>query len=117
MERKELVEWLGLIAVIVAWWPPLFLGWYPLPYRILLPLFSIVVVGIITLRRVRRFRESLRFHREMMDLLKRRDQPPGVFPPGMPQSSPTDKPTEGHQLRPPGKGRPTERAEPPDEPL
>ena len=76
MERDELLEWLGLIAVILAWWPPLFLNWFPLAYKLGVILFSLAVIGVVTVRRVRRFRESLRIHREMMGLQKPSGPPP-----------------------------------------
>ncbi len=59
MPRAELIEWIVMLAIIVAWWPMVFLGWGPVYYRFPLYVASLIALAIIFIRRLRRTREGL----------------------------------------------------------
>ncbi len=83
MPRDELLEWIALIVVIVAWWPGALFGWFPLWYKLTVYIFSLGVVGVILVRRVRKVRENLRYSREIMEAQRRaQPRPPLEGPPG-----------------------------------
>ena len=76
MERSELWEWIALFVVILLWWPLVFLGWFPLPYKIFVYVASVATITIVTVRRVRRVREGLRYSQEILDAERRAQGPP-----------------------------------------
>ncbi len=59
MARGELIEWIVMLAIIVAVWPIVFFGWAPPYYRFPLYAISLIALVIIFLRRLRRTREGL----------------------------------------------------------
>jgi hypothetical protein len=67
MEPAELIEGLAMIAVIIAWWPYLFLQWNGPVYSVCLYVGSFVILVAILLRRLKRMREGLKYSRHMMD--------------------------------------------------
>jgi hypothetical protein len=81
MIKGELAEWIAMIGVIIAWWPPLLFKWAPAWYRYPLYLVSIVVLGGIFLRRWTRMQEGLRESREMLEGQRNKDVLPGMPPP------------------------------------
>ncbi|MBC7288814.1 MAG: hypothetical protein H5T86_12415 [Armatimonadetes bacterium] len=66
MSRAELAEWILMIAVIVSWWPLIFLGWSPAVYRITLYVGSSVILGIILVRRMLRLHEAFSYSRRII---------------------------------------------------
>lgn len=56
-----------MIAVIVAWWPLLFLGWTAVPYRVGLYVGSFLVLSIILYRRWSRLQEGFRHSQRIID--------------------------------------------------
>ena len=91
MERGEWLEWVGLILVIVAWWPIALFAWDPLYYRIPLYVFSGAVLATVLVRRVRRMHGGLRASREMVDLQRGgQPLPPLAGPPSRAGAKPRD---------------------------
>jgi len=81
----ELIEWLAMIGVIVAWWPLIFLGWFHPAYRYSLYIGSAAILAIILVRRVLRLQEGFRYSRrivEMQERLNHGPRPPFLLPPG-----------------------------------
>lgn len=66
MSRIELAEWLGMILIIVLWWPLIFTNWGPEWYRYPLIAVSTVTVVAIFIRRVRLVNEGFRLSEQMM---------------------------------------------------
>ena len=84
MSLGELFEWIAMIAVIVGWWPLIFLGWYHPAYRYSLYIASAVILGIILVRRIIRLEEGFRYSRkivEMQEQMKYGPRPPFLIPP------------------------------------
>lgn len=95
MPRDELLEWIGLIVVIVAWWPVALFGWSPLWYKLTLYIFSTGVVGVILVRRIGKVRANLRYSREIMEAQRRaQPRPPLEGPPNGPPPPPPDSEDE-----------------------
>ena len=59
MPRTELIEWIVMLAIIVAVWPIVFLGWGPAYYKYPLYAVSFIALAIIFIRRLRRTRDGL----------------------------------------------------------
>ncbi len=59
MPRAELIEWAVMLAIIVGWWPMVFLGWGPAYYKYPLYAVAFIALAIIFARRLRRTREGL----------------------------------------------------------
>ncbi len=59
MPREEIVEWMVMIAIIVTWWPMVFLGWGPAYYKYPLYAVSFIALAIIFARRLRRVHAGL----------------------------------------------------------
>ncbi len=60
MPRAELIEWAVMLAIIVGWWPMVFLGWGPAYYKYPLYAVSFIALGIIFIRRLRRVHTGLK---------------------------------------------------------
>ncbi|MEA3402193.1 MAG: hypothetical protein U9R79_13230 [Armatimonadota bacterium] len=67
MERGELIEWIIIIAIIVAWWPHLFLGFDVGWYHALIYYVSPIVLAVILVRRYRRMQEGFEYSRKIVD--------------------------------------------------
>lgn len=67
MERRELIEWIVIIAIIVAWWPRIFLGFDPPWYHALIYYVSPLVLIIIFVGRLRKMQEGLAYSQKVMD--------------------------------------------------
>lgn len=66
MDRKEALEWSAMLLVIVAWWPILLAGWGPPWYRHAVEVYSVLALGFIFWRRLRRVNEGLAESERMM---------------------------------------------------
>lgn len=90
MPREELWEWIGLIVVIVAWWPMALFGWFPFWYKIALYIFSAGVVGVILVRRIGKVRANLRYSRQIVEAQRKGQPPPSLDdrPGGQPPAPP-----------------------------
>ncbi len=73
MSRRELIEWVVMLLMIVAWWPRIFLGYDPLWYHILVYYVSPVILVLITVRRIRANQEGFRYSERMMQGLEKPD--------------------------------------------
>jgi len=96
VERNELVEWIVIVLVIVAWWPRIFFGYDPLWYHLLIYYISPIVLVVILVVRYRRVREGFEYSeqviraqhkaagREMLGTPKQREETalPWMTPPG-----------------------------------
>ena len=71
MSRAELIEAIIMIAIIIGFWPVVFLGWFPDLYKYVYYGVSGVLVILIFIRRLARVRAGLKYSRQMRDL---RDQ-------------------------------------------
>ncbi|NLO04876.1 MAG: hypothetical protein GX131_03495 [candidate division WS1 bacterium] len=67
MERNELIEWLLIIASIIAWWPRIFLGYDPLWYHVLIYYVTPLLLVVILFRRYRRMQEGFEYSRKIVD--------------------------------------------------
>ncbi len=67
MERGELIEWVLIIAVIMAWWPRIFLGFDPPWYHALIFYVSPLVLAVILVRRYRRMQAGFEYSRKIVD--------------------------------------------------
>lgn len=67
MERRELVEWIVIIAIIVAWWPRIFLGFDAAWYYALIYYVSPVVLILIFVGRYRKMQAGLEYSQKVMD--------------------------------------------------
>jgi hypothetical protein len=67
MERRELIEWILIIAIIVAWWPWIFLGYSDAWYRVLIFYVSPLALIFILVVRVRRVQRGLDYSQKVMD--------------------------------------------------
>ena len=85
MSRDELIEGIIMILIIIGFWPVVFLGWFPDPYKYAYYGISGVIVLLIFILRLGRVRAGLKYSRTMRDL---RDQaqsggrPMPFMPPG-----------------------------------
>jgi hypothetical protein len=96
MSAGELVEGLVMIAVIVAWWPLIFLGWQAPAYRLALYLGSAILLAIILVRRVLRLEQGFRESGQKVDEQYRErygPRPPLILPPYRPGPDPRTSPT------------------------
>ncbi len=66
MSRRELVEWIVILLIIIAWWPRVFLGYDPLWYHVLIYYITPVVLILIFLRRFRAMQEGFEYSERMM---------------------------------------------------
>ena len=66
MSRRELVEWILILLIIIAWWPRVFLGYDPLWYHILIYYLAPVVLILIFVRRFRAMQEGFDYSERMM---------------------------------------------------
>jgi len=66
MSRRELVEWILILLIIVAWWPRVFLGYDPLWYHILIYYLTPVVLILIFVRRFRAMQKGFEYSERMM---------------------------------------------------
>jgi hydrogenase-4 membrane subunit HyfE len=76
MEREELYEWIALILAILLWWPLILFGWFPLPYKIFVYVFSAVILVGLLIRRIRRLREGLSYSQEILESQRKAAGPP-----------------------------------------
>ncbi|MGC9320013.1 MAG: hypothetical protein ACP5KN_18420 [Armatimonadota bacterium] len=67
MDRGELIEWIIILAIIVAWWPHLFLGYDVGWYHALIYYISPIVLAVILVRRYRRMQEGFEYSRKIVD--------------------------------------------------
>ncbi|MFO7947026.1 MAG: hypothetical protein R6V19_09435 [Armatimonadota bacterium] len=67
MSRRELVEWIVILVIIVAWWPRIFLGYDPLWYHALVYWVSPVILIVIFLQRFRRMQAGFEHSERMID--------------------------------------------------
>ncbi len=102
MERREIIEWIVIIACIVAWWPYLFFRYDPMWYHVLIFYISPLVLVYILVVRYRRMQEGFEFSRKIVDqqhrmtganVLGRDSQPTGPQSPypGIVLPSPPDE--------------------------
>ncbi len=66
MSRAEVIEWIVMIGIVVAWWPRIFFNYDPLWYHILIYYVSVPVLIIILIRRFRANEAGFRVSEEMM---------------------------------------------------
>ena len=66
MARYEILEWLVMILVIILWWPLLFMGYDWPVYRVVISVGSLVAVGVIFVRRLKRINEGFNESEQMM---------------------------------------------------
>lgn len=82
MDRTELIEWVIIIASILAWWPYILIrgglvAWgYPLWYHALIHYVVPLILVIIFVRRYRRMRAGLDYSQEVVDGQRGAGQPP-----------------------------------------
>ncbi len=67
MERRELVEWIVIIAVIVAWWPHIFFRYDPAWYHALIYVVGPIALIVIFVGRWRRVQEGFEYSRKIVD--------------------------------------------------
>ena len=68
MSRAELIEAIIMIAIIIGFWPVVFLGWFPDAYKYAYYGISGVIVLLIFILRLGRMRAGLKYSRQMRDL-------------------------------------------------
>ncbi len=66
MSRRELIEWIAILVIIVAWWPRIFLGYDPLWYHALVYWVSPVILFVIFLHRFRRMQAGFEHSEQMI---------------------------------------------------
>ncbi|MGD9495096.1 MAG: hypothetical protein AB7Y46_02175 [Armatimonadota bacterium] len=67
MERRELIEWVVIIAGILAWWPRIFMGYDAGWYNALIyAVYPIVLIAILVTR-WRRVHEGFEYSRKIVD--------------------------------------------------
>lgn len=70
MHWREVVEWIVILLIIVAWWPRIFLGYGhdydPMWYHVLTHYISPLILIIIVILRWRRMQAGFRYSEEMM---------------------------------------------------
>ncbi len=66
MSRRELVEWILIVLIIIAWWPRIFLGYDPLWYHILIYYLAPLVLILVFVRRFRAMQEGFEYSEQMM---------------------------------------------------
>lgn len=81
MSRKELIEWIVILVIIVAWWPRIFLNYDPLWYHILIYYVSPVVLFLIFLNRHRKMQAGFDYSEAMIE-----GQGGGPEPEGQPEA-------------------------------
>ena len=67
MERNELIEWIVMLLVIVAWWPKIFLNYDPGWYHVLIYLVTPLTLMVIFAVRYRRVREGFEYSKKIID--------------------------------------------------
>ena len=67
MERRELIEWVVIIAIILAWWPRIFVGYDPPWYNVLIYWVSPLVLIYILVIRFRRVQAGLEQSEKILD--------------------------------------------------
>jgi len=98
MERKELVEWIVILAIIVAWWPHVFLHFDQLWYHVLIYYVSPLALVYIFVRRLRRMQEGFEYSQKVVDARHKATganvlgYPP--IPTGTPEPPPAEKPSD-----------------------
>jgi len=65
--RQELWEWIAMIAIIISWWPRLFLGWGHPIYLALIYFVEPVLLLIIFRRRLKRMNEGFDHSKSIID--------------------------------------------------
>ncbi len=119
MPRYEVLEWVAMILVIVLWWPPLFMGWFPDWYRVSLYALSALTVLVVFVRRLRRVNEGLAMSEQMMQTRFAAEEKVRGGKPSLDEKAPPDvtgelplMPPEGTQADAPraGKGRRNRRS-------
>jgi hypothetical protein len=66
MSRRELIEWIVMLVIVVAWWPRIFMGYDPLWYHILIYYVSPVVLVVIFINRYRNMQAGFQYSEDMM---------------------------------------------------
>ncbi|MFP3904738.1 MAG: hypothetical protein ACLFWB_10900 [Armatimonadota bacterium] len=74
MSRRELVEWIAILVIIVAWWPRIFFGYDPLWYHALVYWVSPIILFVIFLHRFRRMQAGFKHSEEMIEQQTGRSQ-------------------------------------------
>lgn len=67
MSRAETLEAVAMLAIIMAWWPAIFLRWDAFWYRVPLYVLSLTAVVVIFVRRIRRLHEALSYSRRLIE--------------------------------------------------
>ncbi len=67
MERNELIEWIVMLLVIVAWWPKIFFNYDPGWYQVLIYLVTPLTLMAIFAIRYRRVREGFEYSKGIID--------------------------------------------------
>lgn len=65
MHRSELIEWIIIIAGIVAWWPRIFWGYDPGWYHALIYYIFPLALIVIFFRRFARVRAGLKYSEDV----------------------------------------------------
>jgi hypothetical protein len=65
--RQELWEWVAMIAIIISWWPRLFLGWGNPVYLGVIYVVGPVILVVIFVRRLRRMNEGFDHSKTIID--------------------------------------------------
>ena len=65
--RQEFWEWIAMIAIIISWWPRLFLGWGHPVYLALIYFVGPVLLVVIFRRRLKRMNEGLDHSKSIID--------------------------------------------------
>ena len=65
--REELWEWIVMIAIIISWWPRLFLGWSNPAYLVLIYVVDPVILIVIFRRRLKRMNEGFDHSKSIID--------------------------------------------------
>lgn len=72
MHRSELIEWIIIIACILAWWPRIFWGLDATWYHLLTYYFVPGVLLVIFFRRFARMKAGFKYSEDVV-----KNQPPG----------------------------------------
>ncbi|MBP8952304.1 MAG: hypothetical protein KBI47_07930 [Armatimonadetes bacterium] len=90
MTRVELLEWLTMIAIIVLWWPVVFVGWAPGFYRY--PLYVVSAVSLVAIfrNRLKRLNEGFSESELMMEARRRAEDEARGGKPSLDEKQPPD---------------------------
>ena len=67
VSRQEFWEWIAMIAIIISWWPRLFLSWDNPAYLVLIYVVDPIIVIVITRRRWKRMNEGFDHSKSVLD--------------------------------------------------